>query len=201
MAPDKPVVYAMVPAAEALPSNSVTGVALEVPVYAQFAVWKQLRFDGLRVGVLHDKGSARALAEAHKAAAALGLTLSLRAVEDAAALPRALAELGGKVDVLWLPPGDKLASPETERVIAAAARKMKVAWLGAGGVAWLVPDATDIGRRAARVALSVAARTQRIPVPPPSSSNGALMLDAAVAAELGIDLPEALIKKARKVIR
>src|SRR5207253_11155789 len=53
VAPDKPVVYAMVPAAEAQPSKTVTGVALEVPAYAELAQWKQLRFDGLRVAFVY----------------------------------------------------------------------------------------------------------------------------------------------------
>src|SRR5439155_2258947 len=85
VAPDKPVVYAMVPAAEALPSKNVTGVVLEVPVYAAFVQWKQLRYDGARVGVVYSpKVSPTALAEATRAAAALGLTLWPRACDDAA---------------------------------------------------------------------------------------------------------------------
>lgn len=201
LGPDKPIVYAMVPAAEAAPSKNVTGVALEVPVYAQFAVWKQLRFDGQRMGVLYDKQSSPSLAEAEKAARALGLTLSPRAVEDPAKLAGALAELGDSVDALWLAPDEKWAAPETARAVAAAARKRKVALLAPGGVAWLSPDATDIGRRAARMALAIAGRKERLPVPPPTSSTGALMLDATFAQELGIDLPETLLKKARKVYR
>src|SRR5260370_24914988 len=49
VAPDKPVVYAMVPAAEALPTKLITGVALEVPAYAALAQWQQLRFDRQRI--------------------------------------------------------------------------------------------------------------------------------------------------------
>src|SRR6266542_3481668 len=37
--PEKPVVYAMVPAAQATPGKTVTGVALEVPPFVQLAQW------------------------------------------------------------------------------------------------------------------------------------------------------------------
>ena len=210
VAPDKPVVYAMVPAAEALPSKTVTGVAWEVPAYAQFAEWKQLRFDGLRVGVLyHPKSSAASLADATKAAAALGLTLVARPLSDSAKLSETLAELGPKIDALWVAPDDALFPAATIRTLVAFARKSHVALLGysdaftdAGALASMAPDARDIGRRAARMALGIAGRApeQRLPVPPPTSSPGTLSLNAVTAAELGIDLPETLLHKARKVV-
>jgi ABC-type uncharacterized transport system substrate-binding protein len=91
---------------------------------------------------------------------------------------------------------------------AAAKWRGKVALIGsddkstAGGALFsLAADARDIGRRAARLALGIAGRAAeaRVPVPSPTTSPGALTLNATTAAALGIDLPETIVKKARKV--
>lgn len=198
VAADKPIVYAMVAAADAQPGKGVTGVALEVPAYAELAQWKQLRFDGQRVAFVYDKGAPALAADAGKAASALGLTLVPRAV-DAAHAAAAVDELAPKVDALWI----ACAWPAT-----AGKWSAKVALLGsdekstaAGALFSLAPDARDIGRRAARLALGIAGRTPetRLPVPPPATSPGALSLNAATAQALGIELPEPIVKKARKV--
>jgi ABC-type uncharacterized transport system substrate-binding protein len=206
VAPATPIVYALVPAAEAQPGKLVTGVTYEVPAYAQFAQWRQLRYDGSRIGMLYS--AAPPVTDAKSAAAMLGLTLVLRAVVDPAKVPATLAELGPQIDALWLPPERMLFSASLIKTIAAAALAQKVALLGfseectaAGALASMAPDARDSGHRAARIALGIAARPadQRSPVPPPATSPGSLTLNASTAQALGIDLPETLLKKARKV--
>jgi ABC-type uncharacterized transport system substrate-binding protein len=202
VAPDKPVVYAMVPASEAQPGKSVTGVLLEVPAYAEFAQWKQLRFDGQRIGLVYDGKTQAALpAEANRAATALGLQLTARAVEDAAHAATALAELSAKVDAVWVAVSFPDVVVKWSGKVALFGGDEKTA--AAGALFVLAPDARDIGRRAARTALGIFNRTaeQRVPVPPPSASPGALILNAKSAQALGIELPDQLVKKARKVFR
>jgi putative ABC transport system substrate-binding protein len=198
VAPEKPIVYAMVPAADAQPGKGVTGIALEVPAYAELAQWKQLRWDGQRIAFVYDKAVPALAADANRAATALGLSLTARAV-DAAHVAAAVDELAPKVDALWI----SCAFPAT-----AGKWSAKVALLGsdekstaAGALFSLAPDARDIGRRAARLAAGIAGRTPdtRLPVPPPTTSPGALSLNAATAQALGIELPEPIVKKARKV--
>ncbi|MGZ3408586.1 MAG: ABC transporter substrate-binding protein [Polyangia bacterium] len=202
VAPDKPVVYAMVPAAEAQPGKLITGVALEVPAYAVLAQWKQLRFDGQRVAFVYARSAPALAADAAKATASLGLTLTARAVDDAAHADAAVAELAPKVDALWV--GAASLTP------AAAKWRAKVALVGsdekstaAGALFSLAPDGRDIGRRAARMALGLAGRApaDRVPVPPPATSPGSLSLNATTAQALGIELPEQIVKKAHKVYR
>jgi putative ABC transport system substrate-binding protein len=200
VATDKPIVYAMVPAAEAQPGKFVTGVAIEVPAYAVLAQWKQLRFDGQRVALLYSRSTPALAAEAGKAAASLGMTLTARAVDDAAIIDAAVADLGPKVDALWI---------SSAALTPAVARwRSKVALIGsdekstaAGALFSLAPDGRDIGRRAARMALGIAGRApaDRVPVPPPATSPGSLSLNAATAQALGIELPEPIVKKAHKV--
>ncbi len=210
-APDKPVVYAMVPAAQAQPSRTTTGVTLEVPPYAQFAQWKQMKFDATRVGVIYDpKESAAYLTEAGKAATALGLTLVPHPVNDPKELKGALAGLVGKIDVLWLVPDARLYTTEQFRAVLGATLEHKIALLGfldaftqSGAVASMSPDPRDIGRRAMRLALGIAGRApdHRLPVPAPMTSPGTLTINLKTARQLGIDIPESLVGKARQVYR
>lgn len=211
VAPDRPTVYAMVPVAEVLPAKTVTGVAMEVAPFGIFAQWKQIRFDGLRVGVVYDpKASAAALADANKAAAALGLTLVTRPASDAAQVMRAVAELAPQIDVLWLVPDRKLFDDASAKSVVAFALAKKLALLGfadsitaAGALASISPDGKDIGRRAARMAVDIASRPaeQRLPLPPLATSPGALTINAKTAQQIGLEIPEALLHKARKVYR
>ena len=198
VAADKPIVYAMVAAADSKPDKNVTGVALEVPAYAELAQWKQLRWDGQRVAFVYDRGAPSLAIDASKAAAALGLTLTARAA-DCANSAAAVDELAPKVDAVWI----ACAWPR-----AATKWSAKVPLLGsddkataAGALFSLAPDARDIGRRAARLALGIAGRAPdaRLPVPPPATSPGALSLNAATAQALGIELPDPIVKKARHV--
>jgi ABC-type uncharacterized transport system substrate-binding protein len=200
VAPDKPTVYAMVPAAEVQPGRNVTGVALEVPAYAEFAQWKQLRFDGQRVGVVLEKPSAAQLADVSRAGAALGLSVTARRVYSAEGVAAAVDELAPHVDAVWI-----VATPPPATLAKWSGR---VALLGSddkategGALFSLAPDARDIGRRAARLALGIAGRApaQRLPVPAPATSTGALSLNATTAQTLGLELPDGILHKARKV--
>jgi putative tryptophan/tyrosine transport system substrate-binding protein len=209
VAPDRPTVYTLVPVAEALPGRAVTGVALEVPPFSLFSQWKQIRFDGLRVGVVYDpKTSAASLADAGKAAGALGLTLVTRQVSDASQVRKALDDLAPQIDVLWLVPDRRLYSDAGVKIAIDFALQKKIALLGfsdaitaAGALVSLAPDGKDIGRRAARIALGIAGRPadQRLPVPPPATSPGALTVNAKTAQLIGLDIPESLLHKARKI--
>jgi putative ABC transport system substrate-binding protein len=209
--PDKPIVYAMVLASQVQPSKSVTGVALEVPPFAQFAQWKQMKFDATRVGVIYNaKESSAYVQEAGKAAGALNLTLVTRQVADAKDVKTALADLADKIDVLWLVPDPHLFSPEMFRFVLGFTLDRKIALLGfldtftqSGAVASMSPDYKDIGRRAMRLALGIAGRApeQRLPVPAPMTSPGTLTINLKTARQLGIDMPETLVNKARQVYR
>jgi hypothetical protein len=67
----------------------------------------------------------------------------------------------------------------------------------------IAPDPGDIGRRAARLALGLAGRApaDRLAVPPPATSPGALTLNARSAAALGLELPDPIVHKARTIYR
>jgi putative ABC transport system substrate-binding protein len=210
-AADKPIVYAMVLASQAQASRTVTGVALEVPPFAQFAQWKQMKFDATRVGVIYNpKESAAYVDEAGKAAGALGLTLISRQVTEAKDVRNALNDLAGKIDVLWLVPDPHLFTNDMFRFVLGFTLDRKIALLGfldvftaSGALASMAPDYRDIGRRAMRLAVGIAGRApeQRLPVPAPASSPGTLTVNLKTAKQLGIEIPDSLINKARQVFR
>ena len=104
VAPDKPIVYAMVPAAEAQAGRSITGVALEVPAYARIRAMEAaaLRRAAHRACLRRKRANVARRRGANRAAGALGLQLAARPADDAAHAAAAVAELSSKVDAVWL---------------------------------------------------------------------------------------------------
>jgi ABC-type uncharacterized transport system substrate-binding protein len=210
-APQTPTVYCMVLASSVQPSKNVTGVALEVPPYVQFAEWKQIKWDGLRVGVVYDPQASKSyFDEAGKAAAALGLTLVTRPITQSKDLLSAVAQIADKIDVLWLMPDPQLFTAEAGRSLIGFALERKVPVLAfadtftqAGALASMTPDPRDIGRRAARLAIGILGRNPdaRMPLPPPTTSPGALSVNLRTAAQLDIDVPDSLLRKAHQIYR
>ncbi len=210
-APDRPLVYCMVLGGGVSPSKTATGVPLEVPPYAQFSLWKSLAPGAKRVGVIYDARTSGAYVdEAARAAAQLGLTLTKKSVSDPKEVRSAFSSMEDDIDVLWLVPDPRLASAEMFKYLLVTTLDRKIALFAfldgftrEGALASLAPDYRDIGRRAARLAAGIAGRpaAERVPVPAPVTSPGSLTINAKTAKQLGVDVPDWLIARARQVYR
>jgi ABC-type uncharacterized transport system substrate-binding protein len=201
-----PTVSCLVPTAEARPSRTLTGVPLEVPAYAEFAQFKLVDEKATRIGVIFDpRVSGAYVDEAEAAAQALDLTLVRRPVDGPRGVRAALAAIAPSIDALWLVPDSRLFSPEMMTVLLdATIVERKIALYGfedehtrAGALASVSVDVRDAGRRAARLAASVAGRPpqKRLPVPEAKPSPGALTVNKKTARRLGVEIPELVLKE------
>jgi putative ABC transport system substrate-binding protein len=162
-----------------------------------------------RVGVIYDpRTSAAFMEDAVKAAGALGVTLVARPVSDAREVRTALSEIADGIDVLWLMPDPRLISAEMFNYLLIFTLERRIALFGfldsftqAGALASVAPDYHEIGRRAAQLAAEVAARPAdaRLPLPPPTTSPGALSVNTKTAQQLGVAIPPSVLAKARQV--
>jgi putative ABC transport system substrate-binding protein len=209
-APNVPTVYCMVLGA-ASASRTVTGVGLEVAPLGQLEQLKQVAPSAKRIGVIYEaRASGAFIEEASKAAGRLGLTLVLKPVSDAKEVRGALSEIANGIDALWLLPDTHLITAEMFSFLLVTTLERQIALFGfldsftqAGALASVAPDYKESGRRAARLALELAAKPAdaRVPVPPPLPSPGALTVNMKTAKRLGIDIPAGVLGKARQVYR
>jgi putative ABC transport system substrate-binding protein len=203
-----PTVFCMV-LAGAMGSRTVTGVKLEVPAAAQLEELKLVHPKARRVGIIYEpKASGPMVEEAVKAAGRLGLTVVSRPVADAKAVRPALLEIADGIDVLLLMPDPHLITSEMFAFLLSFTLERNIALFGffesftkAGALASFAPDYVEIGKRAAKIALDLSAKPTdaRVPVPALVGSPGVLTINVKTAKRLGIDLPAAVLSKARKV--
>jgi putative ABC transport system substrate-binding protein len=209
--PEKPIVFCMVLGSAAAASRSVTGVKLEVSPAQQLEQLKQVHPGVKRLGVIYDpRASGPYLEEALKAAGRLGLTLVSKPVGDAREVRSALGEIASGIDGLWLMPDPKLITAEMFNYLLVTTLERKIALFGfldsftqAGALASIAPDYQEIGRRAARLALEIHGRAEgaRLPVPAPQAGPGALTVNLKTARQLGLDVPQSALGKARQVFK
>jgi putative ABC transport system substrate-binding protein len=138
------------------------------------------------------------------------MTIVSKAVDDPKQVRDAAAQLAGKVDALWLLPDPRLATPELIDFFLVFTQDHKIGLWGflesltkAGALASLSPDYAEIGRRAGKLAQEIAQRPadRRVPVPAPVDSPGTLTVNLKTARQLGLELPAAVIGKARQVFK
>jgi putative ABC transport system substrate-binding protein len=206
--PATPVVYCMVLGNAATPSRTASGVRLEVPPANQLEQLKQVHPAARRVGVIYQpQVSGPFLEEAMKVSGRLGITLVSRPVQDAKEVRTAIGEIAGGIDALWLMPDPRLISAEMFSFLLVFTLEHKIALFGfsdsftqAGALVSVAPDYQEIGRRAARLA-NDAAQKPAAPLPAPTTSPGALTVNLKTAKQLGLEIPQSVLSKARQVYR
>lgn len=208
--PNVPLIFVMVPNPQkySLTSKNIAGVALEIPVDRQFAVYKSLAPAARTVGVIYDAAKTGSIvAEGRTAAERVGLKLHAVAVSSEKQVPAALREMLGKIDGLWMVPDDTVITPESFKFLSLAAIEHNLPFLAVsdifvevGALASLTPDYTDLGRQACQLIGEIEAgrgTPERGYVVPPAKVN--LSLNLKTAAKIGLDLTPQIVKSASKV--
>jgi len=210
-AAETPIVYCLVLGSAAVSSKTVTGVRLEVSAADQLSLLKQVHPGLKRVGVFYDSRNwSEYIADAHKAAAQLGMTVVARPISDGKQVRSMIGEILGAIDGMWLLPDPQLVTAEMFSFLLVTTLERKVPLFGffdsftkAGALASVSPEYGAIGTKAARLALGIAMRPvgARVPVPLPTSSPGALTINHKTASQLDLELSQDVLGKARQVFR
>jgi putative ABC transport system substrate-binding protein len=206
--PSTNIVYCMVLGSAAASSRTTTGVRLEVPPASQLEQLRQVHPGARRVGVIYQPQVSGAFIEdAVKVSGRLGITLISRPVQDAKEVRTAINEIVGGIDALWLMPDPRLISAEMFNFLLVFTLERKVALFGfsdsftqAGALMSVAPDYQEVGRRAARMAAE-AAQKPGAPLPPATTSPGALTVNLKTARQLGVEISPSVSSKARQIYR
>lgn len=201
---DTPIIFSMVlnPAASGLvddmkrPGGNITGAAMDIPLNLQFQYMKHLLPKVSRIGVIYSaEETGSVVADAEKAAKALGIELVKESVRSPSDVPRAVKNLVGRVDVLWSVADSKVFTRETIREILLVTLRETLPFMGlspafvrAGALIAMETDPEEIGREAAAIAGQVLSNRPAGEVPVAVSDRVKVVMNKNTMDLIGVEL-------------
>ena len=207
---DTPVVYIMVlnPRAIVAGKNNVTGVIMNIPQEKQLLTLREALPDVETVGLLYDpKRTGLLVKKARAAARKTGVALIAREVHSSKAVPSAIKQLAGKIDVFWMLPDITVVSPDSvefsllfflENGIPVLTFSERYAEMGA--LMSIGIDAFDIGSQAGEMAKKVLSQGGKVDDQHQVDARKAVItINLKIAGKLGIAVDEKVLRKARVI--
>ncbi|MCC6962279.1 MAG: hypothetical protein IT585_03425 [candidate division Zixibacteria bacterium] len=187
------------------PGSHVTGAALDIPVDQQIQRFAEILPGLKRIGVIYTKSTARLVAEARRAAAALGLQLVDIAIATSKELPTAVDSLCHSVDGIWTVADELLSSPQFIRHTLLETLRCGVPIMGFnqnfvenGALFCLEADYKFIGRQAGELALQLLSGRELASVKPTTPDVVYLYLNLKSGKLLNVNLSQELISVAKE---
>ncbi len=207
--PDIPLIYCLVvnPEKLGLKGANIAGVPLNVPVREQFALLKTIFKKTKRLGVLYTQPANDGLiASARSVAEDAGMTLVASPITSSQDIQKAMTDLIGKCDALWIPPDPSLNSEEVIRYIGTTSLSRQIPCVGpndrfvrAGAVFSLSVDAIEVGRAAGDLANKILQGTPVSKLSTPDLQKPKIILNLKAAGLLNISIPRNIQDTASKV--
>jgi len=207
--PQTNLVYAMVtfPERLGLKGDNVAGIPLPVPFEQQFALIRSINKKFKRIGALYTRPfnepliqSARTFAESH------GMTLVSFPIASSFELEKAMNNMTGKCDVLWVPPDPILDSDELIRYVGATSISRQIPCVGsnerfvkAGAIFCLTVDAVEIGRLAGELVNQALQGKPFSTLKVAETSKPRFILNVRAANSLKLPIPKEIQNKANKL--
>lgn len=188
------------------PGGKTTGVAGMVPATAKVAFIRELLPTAKTIGVLYHSGDSNALLEVSNFKQAAGNLFTI--VELPASKPEDLSVLADRLpnnlDALFLPIGRIIEENFASVAYYAESVNLPIITshapnVPAGALGALVANHFELGRACAAKAAQILAGTDPGSIPVGIVDNPEIQLNAFVAANLGIELPQSLLAKATEV--
>lgn len=192
----------------AKPGANVTGVSDFPPIGDHLDLIKELLPNAKRVGIPYNPGDANsaALLEAvKKTAAAKGLTVVEAAAVKSSDVQGAARSLVGRVDVIYTML-DNMVVAALEAVVQVGQQNKLPIVAGdtdsveRGAVASLGFNYRQVGRQVGAIAARVLKGEKAGDIPVEYAKGGELFVNPRAAAAMGVTIPDALLKRAAKVV-
>jgi putative ABC transport system substrate-binding protein len=179
--------------------QNITGASMDIPVQVQFEKIHEALPEARRFGVLYNPGrTGKVVEEARAAAAALGLELVEVQVETEAEVVDRIAELDGKIDLLWSVSDPTVFTPQSVRYILLNTLRNRIPFIGlspsyvrAGALLSLSCDYRDVGRQAGEQAVQVlqGSKPRQVPMTHPRTVSTYLNLNTEKTLNLKVAQP------------
>ena len=190
------------------PGGNVTGVSDMAPVGEHVALIREIVPSVKRLGVLYNPGEPNSVSlvkvlkdEAAKA----GLTVTEATTTKSADAQQAARSLVGKVDALYVPLDNTVVSALESVVAVGQQSKLPVFSadtdsVARGAVASIGFDYRQVGRQTGEVVVRVLKGEKPGDIPATYAKGTDLFVNPKSAAAMGVTIPEAVTKRATKVV-
>ena len=190
------------------PGGNITGVSDHNPAQQQVELIKALTPNVKTIGALYSSSedNSKTQVEEFKAyAEKAGLTVETFAVPSTNEIASTVNVMTSKVDAIWVPIDNTIASAFSTVVSSNQSAKKPIypsatAMVEAGGLASVVVDQHDLGVATGKMIAQVLKGAKPADTPVNVFSTGKSVINKKVAQELGITIPESVLKEAGQVI-
>lgn len=187
--------------------TNVTGTSDNIPIEKQFDLLKQLVPTAKKVGILYntsEKNSEIQVENAKKAAPAAGLEIEPVGVTSSNDISQALASLIDKIDVVYVPTDNMIAS--SMPLVVDLCTKNNIAVIGSekgmvenGALATIGIDYYKLGYETGLKAVQVIDGKKPTDIPITYLSEMSLVVNTDTAKKLNITIPKEIDEKAEKI--
>ena len=186
------------------PEGNVTGVSNHVPHAQTVELIQTITPDAKTIGVLYassEDNSVSQVKEFTQYAEEAGLTVVEYAVPSTNEITTTMSVMTGKVDAIFVPQDNTIASAFPTVVTAANAAKIPVyssvdTMVKQGSIASVAQSQYDLGLETAKIAVKILAGKKVSEVPVKVVDTGVPTVNLKAAKELGITIPDSLLEEA-----
>lgn len=186
------------------PEGNVTGLSNHVPLAQTVELIEMVTPDAKTIGVLYassEDNSVSQVKEFTQYAEKSGLKVVEYAVPSTNEITTTMSVMTGKVDAIFVPQDNTIASAFPTVVTAANAAKIPIyssvdTMVKQGSIASVAQSQYDLGLETAKIAVKILAGKKVLEVPVKVVDTGTPTLNLKAAKELGITIPDSLLEEA-----
>ncbi|MBM7313928.1 ABC transporter substrate-binding protein [Streptococcus suis] len=190
------------------PGGNITGVSDQTPVADEIELIKAITPDAKTIGVLYssnEDNSKSQVAEFKTAAEAAGYTVIEYAVPSSNEIASTVEVATSKVDVLFTPVDNTIASAFSTVVSVANKTKTPVYtsvedMVEGGGIASVTLSQYDLGVATGKMAAKILDGADPATTPVEIFNEGSVVVNKTIADELGLTIPADILESASRVI-
>lgn len=202
-----PVVYVMVLDTAGLPSRTpqVTGVRMVVAPEEQLAIIRKILPQFKTAGLLYDPQRSDWMVRRIQTAASQDeISVKAYSVNKADAVPMALIEMAGKIDLFWMLPDLTVVSPQTVEFFLLFSMESGTPLLTfsekyaeQGALLAIFADPYDMGRQAGEMALHILNGADANTIPPEDARKAMVTINLTIAKRIGVKIDKNAIQEAK----
>lgn len=188
------------------PTGNVTGTSNQVPIADTVKLIQTVTPQTKTVGILYASSEDNSVSQVNsfsKEAQKKGLKVKTYAVPSTNEITTTMNVISKEVDALWIPQDNTIASAFTTVVSIANRNKLPVypsvdTMLKQGGLASVYQSQHQLGVETGKIAVQILKGKKVADIPVKVVDTGSPAVNLKVAQQLGIDIPDSVLRDAKK---